>query len=138
MDKIIENKINELTKYAFESYSKIDFVDLTDMLNYRTVEFNNVNNIGKDSLEEKYIRHSPGEYECKEIQQYVYAVYLEALDRFKDEYSAWLVHNENNPDDYEGYGEYYNHCSGIHVKVYVDAVEFNYIPISTYSSNEDE
>ena len=32
MDKIIENKINELTKYAFESYSKIDFVDLTDML----------------------------------------------------------------------------------------------------------
>ena len=28
MDKIIENKINELTKYAFESYSKIDFVDV--------------------------------------------------------------------------------------------------------------
>lgn len=135
MDKIIENKINELTKYAFESYSKIDFVDLTDMLNYRTVDFNNV---GKDSLEEKYIRHSPGEYECKEIQQYVYAVYLEALDRFKDEYSAWLVDNENNPDDYELFGEYYNHGSGIHVKVYVDSVEFNYTPISTYSSNEDE
>lgn len=135
MNKIIENKINELTKYAFESYSKIDFVDLTDMLNYRTVDFNNV---GKDSLEEKYIRHSPGEYECKEIQQYVYAVYLEALERFKDEYSAWLVDNENNPDDYEGYGEYYNHCSGIHVKVYVDSVEFNYTPISIYSSNQDE
>lgn len=135
MNKIIENKINELTKYAFESYSKIDFVDLADMLNYRTVDFNNV---GKDSLEEKYIRHSPGEYECKEIQQYVYAVYLEALERFKDEYSAWLVDNENNPDDYEGYGEYYNHCSGIHVKVYVDSVEFNYTPISIYSSNQDE
>lgn len=135
MNKIIENKINELTKYAFESYSKIDFVDLTDMLNYRTVDFNNV---GKDSLEEKYIRHSPGEYECKEIQQYVYAVYLEALERFKDEYSTWLVDNENNPDDYEGYGEYYNHCSGIHVKVYVDSVEFNYTPISIYSSNQDE
>lgn len=135
MNKIIENKINELTKYAFESYSKIDFVDLTDMLNYRTVDFNYV---GKDSLEEKYIRHSPGEYECKEIQQYVYAVYLEALERFKDEYSAWLVDNENNPDDYEGYGEYYNHCSGIHVKVYVDSVEFNYTPISIYSSNQDE
>lgn len=135
MDKIIENKINELTKYAFESYSKIDFVDLTDMLNYRTADFNNV---GKDSLEEKYIRHSPGEYEYKEIQQYVYAVYLEALERFKDEYSEWLVHNENNPDDYKGFGEYYNHCSGIHVKVYVDSVEFNYTPISIYSSNEDE
>lgn len=135
MNKIIENKINELTKYAFESYSKIDFVDLADMLNYRTVDFNIV---GKDSLEEKYIRHSPGEYECKEIQQYVYAVYLEALERFKDEYSAWLVDNENNPDDYEGYGEYYNHCSGIHVKVYVDSVEFNYTPISIYSSNQDE
>lgn len=135
MDKIIENKINELTKYAFESYSKIDFVDLTDMLNYRTADFNNVR---KDSLEEKYIIHSPGSYECKEIQQYVYAVYLESLERFKDEYSAWLVDNENNPDDYEGFGEYYNHGSGIHVKVYVDSVEFNYTPISIYSSNEDE
>ena len=127
-----EELMNNLYKAAFKAYSVFDFVDLTDMLNYRGSEFNHVGATTSkdDSLEAQYIVHKPGSYEVKEIQEYTYWALQEALNRFRD-----MLTDDAEAND-EALGEYYNHDSGIYCKVTKDAVEINYIPLTIYCDSD--
>lgn len=121
-----DTAIMKIKEYAFVAFSKFDFVDLTDMLNYRSAVFSKVN--GPDSLEEKYIYNTPGNYEPLEIQIYVYHVIMEAIDRFKSEYE---YSRQKSIDDEHIMGEYFNHGAGILCRVEKDSVEISYIPIES-------
>jgi hypothetical protein len=121
-----------LFELGLECFSKIDFEDVTDMLNYRKTTFTNVG--GDNSIEQWRISNSPGEYEVNEIRQYIYSIMFEAIERFMLEFEADLQATE--PNEIELLGEYFNHDSGLYVKVTVDAVEFEYIPVHTSASVE--
>ena len=125
-DKVIA----KITKYAFDAFSKFDFGDLTDMLNYRGAKFNRVDD--GDDIEGSYIYSKPGEYETMEIQNYVYQVVLKAIDRFRIEYE----HSQENPDETAAgiIGEYFNRGTGILCRVEKDNVQISYIPIESYGS----
>jgi hypothetical protein len=103
------------------------------MLNYRRTTFTNVG--GDDSIEKCRISNSPGNYEVNEIRQYIYSIMFEAIERFMSEFEADLQSEEPYDRD-EIIGEYFNHDSGLYVKVTVDAVEFEYIPVHTLASVE--
>ena len=121
-----------LFELGLECFSEIDFEDVTDMLNYRRATFTNVG--GDDSIEKFRISSSPGNYEVNEIRQYIYSIMFEAIERFMTEFEADLQASE--PNEEEILGEYFNHDSGLYVKVTVDSVEFEYIPVHTSASVE--
>ena len=121
-----------LFELGLECFSKIDFEDVTDMLNYRRTTFTNVG--GDNSIEKWRIFNSPGHYEVNEICQYIYSIMFEAIERFMSEFEADLQAVE--PNEIELLGEYFNHDSGLYVKVTVDSVEFEYIPVHTSASVE--
>lgn len=121
-----------LFELALECFSEIDFEDVTDMLNYRRTTFTNVG--GDNSIEKCRISNSPGNYEVNEIRQYIYSIMFEAIERFMSEFEADL--QATDPNEIELLGEYFNHDSGLYVKVTVDAVEFEYIPVHTSASVE--
>ena len=125
-----EDLMNRLYRAAFQAYMELDFVDITEMLNYRKAEFTEVGPIDKkeESLEATYIINKPGEYEVKEIQEYVYWVVQEALHRYLDDLNAGML--EEDPQHMMG--EYCNHSSGIFCRVTEDGVEINYVPIYGY------
>ena len=112
---------------------QIDFTDITDMLNYRGdsfshVMYNSKNADSEESLESTYIVNKPGNYEVKEIQEYIYYVVQEALNRFNTQLHESREYNE------PAVGEYYNYESGIRCQVTEDGVEINYTPVSSYGS----
>ena len=121
----------KIKDYAFDAFSKFDFVDLTDMLNYRCAAFSKVE--GDDSLEEKYIYNTSGNYEPLEIQIYVYHVVMEAIDRLRSEYEH---SRQNHIDDERIMGEYFNHGAGILCRVEKDFVEISYIPIESNGTED--
>lgn len=121
-----------LFELGLECFSKIDFEDVTDMLNYRRSTFTNVG--GDNCIEKWRISNGPGDYEVNEIRQYIYSIMFEAIERFMSEFEADLQASE--PNEIELLGEYFNHDSGLYVKVMVDAVEFEYIPVHTSASVE--
>lgn len=123
----------QLFELGLECFSEIDFEDVTDMLNYRMTTFTNVG--GDDSIEKCRIHNSPGNYEVNEIRQYIYSIMFEAIERFMSEFEADLQATEPNERD-EILGEYFNHDSGLYVKVTEDSVEFEYIPVHTSASVE--
>lgn len=116
--ELLRGKLYEL---ALDCFADIDFNDLTDILNYRKAEFNNVGT-DSESIERQCIVHEPGSYEPNEIKKYVRAIIQEAINRFLIEVDGELV---------EEFGEYFNHSSGLYAKVTKDSVEFDYIPIQT-------
>ena len=122
--------MHDLHEAAFYAYMGIDFVDITEMLNYRKAKFTDVkyhDTNGDETLEETYIIHEPGYYEVKEIQEYIYWALQEALIRFRNElYSGSTVEPLT--------GEYFNYGSGIFCKVTRDGVEINYLPITSFGS----
>ena len=132
-EKQYEELMTRLHAAAFHAYMQIDFTDITDMLNYRGdsfshVMYNSKNADSEESLESTYIVNKPGNYEVKEIQEYIYYVVQEALNRFNSQLHESREHNE------PAVGEYYNHESGIRCQVTEDGVEINYTPISSYGS----
>jgi hypothetical protein len=122
-----------LFELGLECFSKIDFEDVTDMLNYRRTTFTNAG--GDDSIEKCRISNSPGNYEVNEIRQYIYSIMFEAIESFMSEFEADLQSEEPYERD-EIIGEYFNHDSGLYVKVSKDSVEFVYIPVHTSASVE--
>ena len=132
-EKQYEELMTRLHAAAFHAYMQIDFTDITDMLNYRGdsfshVMYNSKNADSEESLESTYIVNKPGNYEVKEIQEYIYYVVQEALNRFNSQLHESREHNE------PAVGEYYNYESGIRCQVTEDGVEINYTPISSYGS----
>ena len=132
-EKQYEELMTRLHAAAFHAYMQIDFTDITDMLNYRGDSFSHVmynsrNADSEESLESTDIVNKPGNYEVKEIQEYIYYVIQEALNRFNTQLHESREHNE------PAVGEYYNHESGIRCQVTEDGVEINYTPVSSYGS----
>lgn len=132
-EKQYEELMTRLHAAAFHAYMQIDFTDITDMLNYRGdsfshVMYNSKNADSEESLESTYIVNKPGNYEVKEIQEYIYYVIQEALNRFNSQLHESREHNE------PAVGEYYNYESGIRCQVTEDGVEINYTPVSSYGS----
>lgn len=132
-EKQYEELMTRLHAAAFHAYMQIDFTDITDMLNYRGdsfshVMYNSKNADSEESLESIYIVNKPGNYEVKEIQEYIYYVVQEALNRFNTQLHESREHNE------PAVGEYYNYESGIRCQVTEDGVEINYTPVSSYGS----
>ena len=116
-EKQYEELMTRLHAAAFHAYMQIDFTDITDMLNYRGDSFSNVMYNSKNT-----------DSEVKEIQEYIYYVIQEALNRFNIQLHESREHNE------PVVGEYYNHKSGISCRVTEDGVEINYAPVSSYGS----
>ena len=132
-EKQYEELMTRLHAAAFHAYMQIDFTDITDMLNYRgdsfsDVMYNSKNADSEESLESIYIVNKPGNYEVKEIQEYIYYVIQEALNRFNSQLHESREHNE------PVVGEYYNYKSGIYCQVTEDGVEIHYAPVSSYGS----
>ena len=129
-----ERLMASLKDAAFQAYMELDFADITDMLNYRCAEFNKVGPEDKkdESLEAIYIKNRPGDYEPKEIQEYIFWMVQEALKRFKEELDCGML--EEDPANI--LGEYYNHSSGLYCKVLPDSVEISYIPVSVTTFKE--
>lgn len=127
----IDAAIMKIKEYAFMAFSKFDFVDLADMLNYRSAVFSKVDS--PNSLEEKYIYNTPGNYEPLEIQIYIYHIVMEAIDRFRSEYE---YSQQNGIGDEDILGEYFNHGTGILCRVKKDFVEISYIPIESNGTED--
>ena len=108
---------------------EVDFTDLVDMLNYRRAEFDNIGS-EKESIEALYIKNTPGNFEVKEIQEYVYWAVQEAFERFEDNLTEDML--KNSPELVVG--EYYNHSAGILCRVTPGGVEISYVPISGFGA----
>lgn len=121
--------LNNLKQAAFHAYMEVDFTDLTDMLNYRHADFDNIGS-KEQSIEALYIKNTPGNFEVKEIQEYVYWAVQEAFERFEDVLTEDML--KDSPELVVG--EYYNHSAGILCRVTPDGVEISYIPISGYGT----
>ena len=128
-DDKFKQLLNNLKQAAFHAYMEVDFTDLTDMLNYRRVDFDNIGS-KEQSNETLYIKNTPGNFEVKEIQEYVYWAVQEAFERFEDVLTEDML--KDSPELVVG--EYYNHGAGILCRVTPDGVEISYIPISGYGS----
>lgn len=128
-DDKFKQLLNNLKQAAFHAYMEVDFTDLTDMLNYRRADFDNIGS-KEQSIEALYIKNTPGNFEVKEIQEYVYWAVQEAFERFEDSLTEDML--KNSPELVVG--EYYNHGAGILCRVTPDGVEISYIPISGYGS----
>lgn len=128
-DNKFKQLLNNLKQAAFHAYMEVDFTDLTDMLNYRRADFDNIGS-KEQSIEALYIKNTPGNFEVKEIQEYVYWAVQEAFERFEDSLTEDML--KNSPELVVG--EYYNHGAGILCRVTPDGVEISYIPISGYGS----
>lgn len=128
-DDKFKQLLNNLKQAAFHAYMEVDFTDLTDMLNYRRADFDNIGS-EKDSIEALYIKNTPGNFEVKEIQEYVYWAVQEAFERFEDVLTEDML--KDSPELVVG--EYYNHGAGILCRVTPGGVEISYIPISGYGS----
>ena len=128
-DDKFKQLLNNLKQAAFHAYMEVDFTDLTDMLNYRRADFDNIGSV-KDSIEALYIENTPGNFEVKEIQEYVYWAVQETFERFEDVLTEDML--KDSPELVVG--EYYNHGAGILCRVTPDGVEISYIPISGYGS----
>ena len=97
-EKQYEELMTRLHAAAFHAYMQIDFTDITDMLNYRGDSFSNVmynskNADSEESLESIYIVNKPGDYEVKEIQEYMDNTTIEGLYTLKSIYK--LIKNKN-------------------------------------------
>ena len=128
-DNKFNQLLNNLKQAAFHAYMEVDFTDLTDMLNYRRADFDNIGSSEK-SLEALYIKNTPGNFEVKEIQEYVYWAVQEAIERFEDVLTEDML--KNSPELVVG--EYYNHSAGILCRVTPTGVEISYMPISSYGA----
>ena len=128
-DDKFKQLLNNLKQAAFHAYMEVDFTDLTDMLNYRHADFDNIGS-KEQSIEALYIKNTPGNFEVKEIQEYVYWAVQEAFERFEDVLTEDML--KDSPELVVG--EYYNHGAGILCRVTPDGVEISYIPISGYGS----
>ena len=128
-DDKFKQLLNNLKQAAFHAYMEVDFTDLTDMLNYRRADFDNIGS-KEQSIEALYIKNTPGNFEVKEIQEYVYWAVQEAFERFEDVLTEDML--KDSPELVVG--EYYNHGAGILCRVTPDGVEISYIPISGYGS----
>ena len=128
-DNKFKQLLNNLKQAAFHAYMEVDFTDLTDMLNYRRADFDNIGS-KEQSIEALYIKNTPGNFEVKEIQEYVYWAVQEAFERFEEVLTEDML--KDSPELVVG--EYYNHGAGIFCKVTPDGVEISYIPISGYGS----
>ena len=128
-DDKFKQLLNNLKQAAFHAYMEVDFTDLTDMLNYRHTDFDNIGS-KEQSIEALYIKNTPGNFEVKEIQEYVYWAVQEAFERFEDVLTEDML--KDSPELVVG--EYYNHGAGILCRVTPDGVEISYIPISGYGS----
>lgn len=128
-DDKFKQLLNNLKQAAFYAYMEVDFTDLTDMLNYRHADFDNIGS-KEQSIESLYIKNTPGNFEVKEIQEYVYWAVQEAFERFEDVLTEDML--KDSPELVVG--EYYNHGAGIFCRVTPGGVEISYIPISGYGS----
>lgn len=128
-DDKFKQLLNNLKQAAFHAYMEVDFTDLTDMLNYRCADFDNIGS-ENDSIEALYIKNTPGNFEVKEIQEYVYWAVQEAFERFEDVLTEDML--KDSPELVVG--EYYNHGAGILCRVTPDGVEISYIPITGYGT----
>lgn len=128
-DDKFKQLLNNLKQAAFHAYMEVDFTDLTDMLNYRHADFDNIGS-KEQSIESLYIKNTPGNFEVKEIQEYVYWAVQEAFERFEDVLTEDML--KDSPELVVG--EYYNHGAGILCRVTPDGVEISYIPISGYGT----
>lgn len=128
-DDKFKQLLNNLKQAAFHAYMKVNFTDLTDMLNYRCANFDNIGS-ENDSIEALYIKNTPGNFEVKEIQEYVYWAVQEAFERFEDVLTEDML--KDSPELVVG--EYYNHGAGILCRVTPDGVEISYIPITGYGT----
>lgn len=128
-DNKFNQLMNNLKQAAFHAYMEVDFTDLTDMLNFRHADFDSIGS-EKQSLETLYIKNTPGNFEVKEIQEYVYWAVQEAIDRFKDVLTEDML--KNSPELVVG--EYYNHGAGILCRVTPSGVEICYMPINGFGA----
>lgn len=128
-DDKFKELMNNLKQAAFHAYMEVDFTDLVDMLNYRCAEFDNIGS-EKESIEALYIKNTPGNFEVKEIQEYVYWAVQEAIERFEDNLTEDML--KNSPELVVG--EYYNHSAGILCRVTPGGVEISYVPISGFGA----
>lgn len=128
-DNKFKQLMNNLKQAAFHAYMEVDFTDLVDMLNYRRAEFDNIGS-EKESIEALYIKNTPGNFEVKEIQEYVYWAVQEAIERFEDSLTEDML--KNSPELVVG--EYYNHSAGILCSVTPAGVEISYVPISGFGT----
>ena len=128
-DDKFKQLLNNLKQAAFHAYMEVDFTDLTDMLNYRHADFDNIGS-EKDSIEALYIKNTPGNFEVKEIQEYVYWAVQEAFERFEDVLTEDML--KDSPELVVG--EYYNHSAGILCRVTPSGVEISYVPISGFGA----
>lgn len=128
-DNKFNQLLNNLKQAAFHAYMEVDFAEVTDMLNYRHAEFDNIGS-KEQSLEALYIKNTPGNFEVKEIQEYVYWAAQEAIERFEDNLTEDML--KNSPELVVG--EYYNHSAGILCRVTLGGVEISYVPISGFGA----
>lgn len=125
-NKTRPSAVDNARRMMFEAYSKFDFVDLTNMLNYRgthivpSVQSENE----QDSIEEMYIHSEPGTYQVMELQAYVYAILQDALTRFAAQAAEY-------PDADGIFSEYYNMAAGIFCRIDKASCEISYQPIRT-------
>ena len=118
------NAVETARRMMFEAYAKFDFVDLTNMLNYRHTQIvpsvRDANE--RDNIEETYIHSGPGAYTVMELQAYVYAILQDVLSRFAAQVNEY-------PNDDGIFADYYNMTAGIFCLIDKKNCEISYQPV---------
>lgn len=121
------NKIDVL----FETYSRIDFCLLTDIINQNYTDGFNDNCIYVKCSD--YIDITKHEYDVIDIQTIVKAFANEALKRYLENYKEWMMDGGSDAN-WEPRGEFCH--NNIVITIERDGVDISYRPVSVYVSSD--
>ena len=127
---LLEETMNKID-VLFETYSRIDFCLLTDIINQNYTDGFNDNCIYVKCSD--YIDITKHEYDVIDIQTIVKAFANEALKRYLENYKVWMM-DGGSYANWKPHGEFCH--NNIVITIEKDGVDISYRPVSVYVSSD--